>query len=180
MIVLLLLGSGVVGWLVWERSQEIQSYEAAMAEGGEVELNMKKIVNGAREYSSLKKSMDAEGIKGSLDDEEAVPTYIRKIGQDSYVRWGGVTIGKPKSKDNVKGFDDVVYTVKQSDKDDAVSRNKIANLFYQLESKSRKLKVTDIDIRLADSVKDEEIPQDLYNVDLEVTIRKPEPKAKKK
>lgn len=179
MIVLLLLGSGVVGWLVWERQQEIQAYESAMAEGGEVEFNMVKIVNAAREWSTSKKSLDAEGIKGNLDDEEAVPTYIRGIGQDSYVRWGGVTIGKPKAKDNVKGFDDVVYTVKQSDKDDAVSRNKIANLFYQLESKSRKLKVTDIDIRLSDSVKDEEIPVDLYNVDFEVSIRKRDPKKKK-
>ena len=177
MIVLLLLGSGVVGWLVWERQQEIQSYEAAMAEGGEVELNMVKIVNRARAWTRDNKRLSDEGIKGSLDDEESVPGYIRGIAQDGYVRWGGVTIGKPKAKDNLKGYDDVVYTVKQSDKDDTIARGKIANMFYKLETQSRKLKVTDIEIRLADNVKDEMVPEDLYNVDFEVTVR--QPKAKK-
>jgi len=180
MIVLLLLGSGVVGWLVWERHQEIQAYEAAMAEGGEVEQLMVKVVERARQYTNDKKREAAEGIKGSLDDEESVPSYIRQTAQDSYVRWGAVTIGKPKSRDYVPNFDDIVYSVKQSDKDDTVTRGKIANLFYKLETQSRKLKVTDITLRLSDNVKDEEVPLDAYNVDFDVTIRKPEPKKKRR
>lgn len=179
MIVLLLLGSGVVGWLVWERQKEIQAYELAMAEGGEVEQLMIKAVKRARKYTNDKKREASEGIKGSLDDEESVPSYIRSTAQDSYVRWGAVTIGKPKPKDNVKGFDDVVYSVKQSDKDDTVMRGKIANLFYKLETLSRKLKVTDIDLRLGDNVKDEEVPVDEYNVDFEVTVRKKKDEKKR-
>lgn len=175
MIVLLLLGSAFLGWKVYEQREEIKTYEAAMAPGGQVEKDIKMIQSLAFSYTGLNKAKEQEGIKGDVTDQSSIAEYVRRLCQGDNVQWGSVSVGKAKDRDNVKGYVDYSYQIEHSDKDDAVRRGNIANLFWLLERGSSKLKVTDIKLDPAGKRKPpHEIPEDLWNVEFDVTVRTPE------
>lgn len=172
MIVLLLAGSAVLGWIAYKQFQEIDRYEAALAEGGEVEETIRSIQEKAFKYSSLKEREESEGMKGAAKDQTEVALYLRAKAQDQFVNWGNINVGKPDEHMNRDGYQDIVYRVEHSDKDAAVSRNHIANMFYLIERDLRRMKVTSVDIEPAEKSAPHEVPEDRWKVkNFNVTIR---------
>ena len=51
MIVLLLAGSAVLGWIAYKQTQEIERYETALVEGGEVDETIRSIQEKAFKYN---------------------------------------------------------------------------------------------------------------------------------
>lgn len=176
MIVLLVLGSGFLGWKVYEQREEIKTYESAMAPGGQVESDITTIQKAAFNYTSRNELKKQEGIEGDVTEQASVAGYVRALCQGDNVQWGAVKIGKARDSNNLKGYTDYTYQVDHSDKNDAVGRGNIANLFWLLERGSSVLKVTEVHIDAVGKSKPHEIPEDLWNVEFEVTVRVPEEK----
>lgn len=173
MIVVLLLGSAVLGWLAWENSAEIKRYEEALRPNGVVEKTVEQIQKNAFLYTQYKERAAIEGIKGDGGDD-SIAGYVRGQAQDSHVLWGGVSVGAGKPKDtkiDKKTYLDTRYRVEAQEKDRAYSRNQIANFFYLLERDSLKMKITDLTIKSSGKTQAHEIPQDQYDVDFTVTVR---------
>ena len=172
MIVLLLAGSAVLGWLAYKQTQEIARYEAALAEGGEVDETIRSIQEKAFKYTSLKDREESEGMKGAADDQVSVAGYLRKKAQDPKVKWGNINVSEPDDKRNRDGYTDYTYRVSHSDGTAAVSRNHIANMFFLIERDLRRMKVTGIRLDTADTKADEhEVPADEWRVRFDVSIR---------
>ena len=181
MIVALLLGSIFLGWRAWNQNAEIQRYEEALAPGGLVEETVEDIQRMAFQYTQYKERAATEGVKGS-GDEGSIAEYVRGHAQGSKVQWGGVKIGAAKARTTSVGskqYKDTTYKVTPQEKDQTYDRHRIANLFYLLEKESRKLKITAIDIKVADKTLPHEIPNDAYDVDFSLTVRERAEKKKK-
>lgn len=173
MIVALLLGSIFLGWRAWNQNAEIKRYEEALAPGGLVEDTVEDIQRMAYQYTQYKERSATEGVKGSAD-ESSIAEYLRGHAQGSKVQWGGVKIGAAKGRTTTvkkKQYKDTTYKVTPQEKDQTYDRHRIANYFYLVEKESRKLKITDIDIKVAGKTLPHEIPNDAYDVDYSVTTR---------
>ncbi len=182
MIVALLLGSIFLGWRAWTQHNEIQRYEEALAPGGLVEKTVERIQRRAFQYTQYKRRSATEGVKGAAD-QGSIAEYVRGHAQGSKVQWGGVKISAAKSRTTTvdkKQYKDTTYKVTAQEKDQTYNRLRIANLFYLLEQKSRKLKITDISITVADKTLPHEIPNDAYDVDFALTVRERAASKKKK
>lgn len=174
MIVALLIGSAVLGWFVWEQHKEIQRYTEALKPDGFVERTVEKIQKKAFVYTQYKERSATEGIKGA-GDTGSIAQYVRNYAQDERVLWGGVSIGAAKEKTATvgsKSYLDTSYTVTPQEKDKSFDRHRIANFFYLLEKGSRKMRITDLEIKTAGKTpRPEAIPQDLYDVEFTLTVR---------
>ncbi|QDV05086.1 hypothetical protein Poly30_05810 [Planctomycetes bacterium Poly30] len=174
MIVVLLIGSIVLGWMDWQQYQEIQRYEDALKPNGEIEKTVERIQMKAFKYTQYKERSATEGVKGA-GDSGSIATYVRERAQDGRVLWGGVQVGAAKEKAATVGkktYMDTSYKVTPQEKDQSFDRHRIANFFYLLEKDSRKLKITDLDIKTAGkAARPEEIPRDAYDVEFTLTIR---------
>jgi len=170
MIILLLAGSAFLGWRAMQQQTVIDRYEAAIAEGGDVERRAKSILENAHRYTALKERSAKEGMKGR--GTNSVSSYVREIAQRRNVLWGAIKIGRPQERTQLAGYDDMIYKITPQEKNAYFDRSRIANFLYLLEQESRKLRVTNIDVRLSEkSIKPHEIPQDQWVVDVTVTTR---------
>lgn len=174
MIVALLIGSAVLGWMAWEQHNEIKRYEEALQPNGYVEKTVERIQKKAFQYTQYKERSETEGVKGG-GDSGSIAKYVRERAQDRNVLWGGVSIGAAKEKGATvgkKSYMDTSYKVTPQEKDQAFDRHRIANFFYLLEKDSRKLKITEVEIKTAGKApRPEDIPQDLYDVEFTLTVR---------
>ncbi len=173
MIVALLIGSAVLGWLVWEQKAEIQRYEDALLPNGQIEKAVERIQKKAFLYTQYKERSQTEGIKGGEIDQ-SIAQYVRRIAQSPQVLWGGVSIGKPSHKTvkiGKKQYEDTTYKIESQERGQAFDRGRIANNFFLLEKDSRKMKVTALTIKAIGKTKPHEIPQDKYDVTFSVTVR---------
>lgn len=173
MIAVLLIGSCVLAWLDWQQYQEIQELEAALEPGGRVEQTVEDIQRNAFTYTQYKERAASEGVKGS-GDEASIAKYVRGFAQSNDVLWGGVSIGpgKPRpSKVGKKTYIDTTYRIEPQEKGQTFDRRRIANFFHLLERDSRKVKITEIDLRADGKVDAHEIPNDRYDVEFALTVR---------
>ncbi len=173
MIIALLIGSAFLGWRAWEQQSEINYYEDALKPNGLVEKTVESIQSRAYMYTQYKERSVNEGVKGA-GDEDSISVYVRKHAQGDKVRWGGVKVGKAKESIvtvGKKSYKDTSYKMTPQEKDQTYDRHRIANLFYLLEKESRKVRVTDIDIKVAGKTLPHEIPSDAYDVDFTLTVR---------
>ncbi len=170
MIGLLLAGSAFLGWQAMQQRETIARYEAAVAEGGDAERLAQRILRSAFSYTQYKERSAKEGVKG--DGADQVNSYIFAVAADPNVLWGNPKIEKPRETSPLSGYTDLVYKIRPAENNAWFDRARIANFFYLLESRSRKLRITNIDLRTADKkVKPHEIPEDRWFVELSVTMR---------
>lgn len=170
MIVLLLAGSAVLGWLGYQQQKVIDRYEAAVQEGGEVETLAEDILKRGFQYTAYKERSAKEGVKGNGAD--SVQTYVYEIARRRAVLWGNPTISKPRTTGNLKGYSDTNYAVSSKEKGVAFERAQIANFFYLIEQESRKMRVTSLDVRCASTkTKPHEIPEDRWTADFTLCVR---------
>ena len=170
MIVLLLAGSAVLGYLVLEQRKVLGRFDAALARGGDVERLSEEVLQRGYQYSQYKERSAREGVKGSGDD--SVATYVYEIAARNAVLWGNPNITKPRSSTQLTGYTDTTYSIDPKEKDAWFDRARIANFFFLLESESRRMRITNIDLRPAQrNVAPHEVPEDRWTVDFQLTLR---------
>ncbi|MEM9379008.1 MAG: hypothetical protein AAGB93_03585 [Planctomycetota bacterium] len=169
MIALLLVGSAVLGYLIMGQKKVIDELSAALEPGGEIESLAEDILGYSHLYTAYKERSAREGVKDN--DEKGVQTYVREIAQRPRVMWGNVRIPNPTERQRLQGYNDRAYRLTPQEKGMAFDRPRIANFMYLLEFESRKLRVTNIDLKVAERVDKHEVPEDKWAVDLTVTMR---------
>lgn len=122
----------------------------------------------SQQYSKLVGLQESEGLKRTTSPE----TYF-----DTKKDMDGANLGfldyTPSSSTYDRGIEDSKYRIKPSEKDASYTRDQIAYFMWQLEAGSNRLKITDIDLQLANrkGLKDHDIPEDTWTFSIETTTR---------
>lgn len=171
MIVLLLLGSAYLGWNYSQQKETLARYEAAIAPDGPIEEEIYSTQIAAHKFSQLQGLAGSQLKKIGDSSESSIFTQVQEVAQLPEVSMGGFSVSKPSRKSNREGFTDMIYRIEHLDTKEAVQRDRLANFFFKLERSHRSMKVTGVEVKLADRAKPTEIPADLWDVEFEVTIR---------
>lgn len=164
-MLLAFVGSMVLGWMGWKRSHELE--EMLLNRDKDVPKLVREIEQLGRRHTELKGSLKEEGLQGQAD----LYSYIRTAASFQNVEVGEMNLNEATDQ-RTKGIIDKRVRIKPFEKDHPYPRTKIANFLFRLEDASRRVKVTDITIEIAEKkVKPADVPEDSWNFDCEVTSR---------
>ena len=157
------LGLGYNGWRLHEQRATL---EAALETDGLVERTSAKIQSLGKQITKLQADADREGLSGQTEPI----LYFRGFASDPNVRLGQVEVTGPKSQMIIKGTEDLQYTIRpQADK--GFPRDRIMNYLYLLESQSRRVRVTSIQLNPEEKKKEWEHTNDMWKWNIELTSR---------
>jgi hypothetical protein len=165
-ILVSLVGSLVLGWLCWQRSQQLKELRE------DVNVKMTPAVTSLRQaalrHTQLSQSLKGEGLKG----QEDLVSYIRKVGAKDRVEIGELNMTAQETG-LTNGIVDKKYTIKPDNPQASFKRMTLVNFFHTLEHDSRRVQLTRVKIEVADQkgLKTHEVPQDNWRFDAEVTSR---------
>lgn len=164
-ILVSLLGCVALGILGWQRQQQL----AEMKENLNVRMQplVRDLMQTAQRHSTLSKSLKDDALSAQADLE----TYIRKVAAKDKVEIGNVNMTfSPEQRS--KTVVDKVYRIKSDARERSFQRLRIANFLYTLEFDSRRVKVTDLKLEVAEKrPKPHEVPADEWFFEAEVTSR---------
>lgn len=177
MILLLLVGSAVLGWNYKRQQATLQRYDTALQEGGEIDQAMRLTQQYAYQVAQQQKLVERGGKKLDSGDEGGIFNKVQTIAQMPNVAFGSISVSKPSRKENLDGYDDSTYRIEHQDSKQFVDRARIANLFYQVEQSHRSLKITGLTIKTAARSPSPSVPpEDQWDVEFDLTIREKEKK----
>jgi len=164
-MLLSIVGCIVLGFLGWKRTQQLSEMKTALND--EMKPLVKDLMQTAQRHTTLSKSLKDDSLGAQADLE----TYIRKVAGKDKVEIGNVdlTVGDEQRSKTVV---DKVYRIKSDSRERTFQRLRIANFLYTLEYDSRRVKVTDLKLEIAEKKpKPHEVPADDWFFDAEVTSR---------
>lgn len=161
-----ILGCLVLGFLCWQRSQELGGLREDLA--SRVVPAVKEMVQFSHRHTTLSQSMKGEGLRG----EENLQTYIRKVGTKDRIEIGELNMANTETEIS-KGVVDKKFTIKPDNPKQPFPRMKLVNFFYTLEDDSRRVKLTRVKMEVLDQrgLKTHEVPKDEWTFDCELTSR---------
>lgn len=164
-ILVSLLGCLVLGFLGWQKQSQLD--ELKYQNDTQVQPLLKDLMQTAQRHTSLAKTLKDDTLGAQADLE----TYIRKVAAKDKVEIGNVNMTfTPEQKS--KTVVDKVYRIKSDTRDRSFQRLRIANFLYTLEYDSRRVKVTDLKLEIAEKrPKAHEVPADEWFFEAEVTSR---------
>jgi hypothetical protein len=170
MILLCLIGSGVLAWLDWNQHKQIGQLKLALQPGGDVEQLVRSTQQAGKEYAELSRALKGDELKS----QDRPLSYISDIADEPLISIGQVDIRVNDRKG--RGTIDHVYSISPQNKDRFFSKLNIANFLFTLEEKSRKVRVTQLDMDQINSnektrVRATEFPADLFTFSTELTSR---------
>ena len=161
-----LLGALVLAVIGWRRQTELSAMREASKD--EVPKLARTIEQLGRRHSQLTSAMRKDALSGQSDLE----SYIRGIAAFDRVEIGNVNISNTEAPGATRGVMDRKYSIKPTDRTRAFPRSKIANFLYKLEAESRRVRVTDVTVEVADKkIKPHEVPEDNWTFEAELTSR---------
>jgi hypothetical protein len=163
-ILLGVLGSAYLGWIGWERHQEV----SFLRETFQVQVpNLAK----AHQELSLLNSKLARDIKGDqFIGNESPESYVRYCADNPAVQLGEVTTDL-SSRPGPSGTIDNKITIRPVDTKRAFTHAQVAAFLYRLEADSNQIKVTNLTYRLQGKTKPDEIPGDEWTYEATITNR---------
>ncbi|MBL8861945.1 MAG: hypothetical protein JNK02_08020 [Planctomycetes bacterium] len=164
-ILLAVLGCLILGVLGWKKQQQLDEMKDQLA--SRIEPLARDLMQSAQRHTVLSKSLKDDSLGAQADLE----TYIRKVAAKDKVEIGNVnmTFSNEQRSRNVV---DRVYRIKSDARDRSFQRLKVANFLYTLEYDSRRVKVTDLKLEVAERrLKPHEVPEDSWFFEAEVTSR---------
>ena len=166
-ILVSLIGCGVLGWLYYQRNEELTLIKQQLAK--DVPNTVENIQSLCQQYTQLNERLK-DDVWASQDDPEG---YIRMMAQDNDVRIGQ-TDHNVQTKRPERGVEDVIYTITPQDDDRGFTRHQIANFMYLLEARSPRVKVTGVDMKLSGKRRPgpEEVHHDTWTFDIKITSRR--------
>jgi len=133
---------------------------------GRVKNLSRDISRLSRQHTELSRAINKDGMR-NVDNPQS---YIMKIAAEDFVELGNLEI-TPDEREITRTIVDKIWRIKAESTRD-YQRSQISNFLYQLEAKSRRMKVTDIEIRkFQKRVKPHEIPDDKWTFSATVTSR---------
>jgi hypothetical protein len=165
------VGSAVLGYFVWQKQQEVETYRDALASQS-MATGVYNNVKKARELEELMETASRENFGSSASDLEQ---YIIRSAQNPKVQVGKVDIGAPDEDEVVTGLVDVKFKVTPSrGGKESFQLAEISNFAYQLEQAMRAVKVTRLKIVPAATnkgVKEHDVLDDRWKFELEARVR---------
>jgi hypothetical protein len=159
--------SAVLAFVGWKQHGELQELRADRDRN--FPTLVPQLMSSGRKHTQLAKNLDKEGLKGQTN----LMSYAVSAASAANVEIGN--IDPTASKDTnvgVKGIVDQKLSIKPQDPKRSYPRTRIANYLYTLESESRRVKVTDLEISLANpKVQRQEVPEDGWTFQAEITSR---------
>ncbi|MEO0650296.1 MAG: hypothetical protein AAFZ65_06425 [Planctomycetota bacterium] len=157
------LGSAAMGYLLYQQSQELDAVQGALARAPQ---RLQKLQGQALQVSELLRQTVDEGLGRQADPED----YIRQIARDKDVEAGSVEV-KPDDNEG-PGYRDNVFKI-LPERDKSFSLGKIANFMYLLESRSRRVRVTEVEIKPMGKrgMKEHDVLPGEWTFELEMTTR---------
>ena len=170
-ILVAVVGSLAFAFLGWRQMQKLDELRDNLDK--DVPKLVKEVESLGRKHTQLTKAKNAD----ELVAEKNVESYIRKAREADSVEIGEVDI-KTTPTTVGKGIIDKRYRITPHEKDKQFQRSRIANFLYKLEADSRRVRLTDISLDLAEKkrVRPAEIPEDFWTYDIELTSRQREEK----
>ena len=170
-ILVAIVGSLAFAFLGWRQTQKLDELRDNLDK--DVPKLVKEVESLGRKHTLLTKSKNAD----ELVAEKNLESYIRRAAGADSVEIGEVDL-KPSKNTVGKGVIDQKYRITPHEKDRQFQRSRIANFLYKLESDSRRVRLTDVALDLAEKkkVRSHEIPEDVWTYDVELTSRQREEK----
>jgi len=164
-ILVSLIGCLALGILGWQKQSQLDELKEQYS--SRIEPLLKDLMQTAQRHTTLAKSLKDDSLGAQADLE----TYIRKVAAKDKVEIGNVNMTfTPEQRS--KTVVDKVYRIKSDTRDRSFQRLRIANFLYTLEYDSRRVKVTDLKLEVAEKrPKAHEVPADEWFFEAEVTSR---------
>ncbi|MBL8858631.1 MAG: hypothetical protein JNL28_09015 [Planctomycetes bacterium] len=161
-----IVGCLVLGFLCWQRKQEVADLNDNLA--SRVKPAVRDFVQAAHRHTALSQLLKGEGLRG----EEDLTSYIRKVGAKDRVEIGELNMTNSEVP-LTKGIVDKKYVIKPDNAQASFKRMTLVNFFYTLEDDSRRVKLTRVKMEVADQkgLKTHEVPKDDWKFDCELTSR---------
>lgn len=168
-ILVMLIASAVLGWFLFKETQRLEAVEKGL---DETPVLANKIQKLGYQLQGLYDVRSKEGLV-ELDKPEY---YIQSVATDPKIRIGQVNITpREKAVRGVKGVIDKNFQIRATSKGDTFSRSQIGNFLYQLEAKSRRIRVTDFSMKAAGKkLSAGQVGNDQWEFDATVTSRETE------
>lgn len=162
------LGSIALAWLGWKSHRELREMRGAL------EADVPKLVGEIQELSEVHTKLTRDKDGDQFLRQANPELYIRGIGDKPNLLLGNLRL-LPQKDHPSKGIVDQKYRITPEEKIREYARGKIALFLYSLEAESRRVKVTDVKLDLADrKIKPHEVPRDAWTFEAEVTSRQKE------
>jgi hypothetical protein len=153
-----------LGWIGWNQARTVKRLEQELAQ---VEDVVEEIQILSMRLTKLQEQAKSENLRG----EGQIDSYIRRIASDERVVVGQVDLD-PHSKTLANDVVDKQVSVKPSDAKRPFTRAQLANFFYKLETDSRRVKVTDVEIEPVEKrVRAEDVLDDRWTFEVTITSR---------
>lgn len=165
MIVLLVLGSGFLGWTAFKQQQRIEFLRTALAPDGLVPKTVASIQQNAETYAIYKDRSASDQLK---DQDPAV--YIQGLAGHPNINIGRVDV-KFSETEAGRGITQRNYPIEPSDAKATFDRRNLANFLYKLEEDSRRVKVTSVELTPATKMEEGARPQDLWRMKATISMR---------
>jgi len=125
----------------------------------------------SQQYSKLISLQESEGLKRTTSPR----SYFADKKDLPGANLGFIEMTESDSNYD-RGIEDSKFRLKPTEKDAKFTRDQIAYFMWQLEAGSNRLKITDIDLQLANrkGLKDHDIPEDTWTFSIETTTRQEE------
>ncbi|MHC4261062.1 MAG: hypothetical protein ACYSWX_00945 [Planctomycetota bacterium] len=158
------VGSMVLGYLLWVQTQELTQIDRTLRQAP---VKVQGLQAQAMQVKDLMRQATDEGLGRQSDPEQ----YIRETARESSVNIGQVT-PTPQTKEG-QGYEDTHFTIKPARSNTRTfSLGAIANYAYRLEEKSRRVRVTEIQVTpTGRKLREHEILPDEWTFTLKMTTR---------
>ena len=162
-VVALTLSAGL-GWLVYQRTQRLEQIHSELKLVPQLVRDIQKL---GIQLNNYQEAASGEILKGEDYDAE---TYIREIAADTNVNIGQVRT-QPSTKSPYSGVEDRIYKIQPDTRNPRFTRSQIGNFLYKLEADSRRVRVTNLELRPAKKIKAGEIGDDIWDFEAAITTR---------
>ena len=164
-ILLSVIASCALGWFVYTGTQRLKEPGVDKQTARDLVRQIQELGFSVEELSALRGN---EGLIGVQDDVEL---YVRRIAKEPRIAMGDIVVS-PATRTAGTGLEDVIYTLRPSDRDSDFSRTALGNFLYRLEETSKRVVVTKIDLSPGNGrLRPGEIGDDRWTFIVDVTTR---------
>ncbi len=165
-ILVAFIGSIFLAWKNYQDRQTLDRFETALRK--DVPDTVENIQRLSQQYSKLVQSKAEDGLARESSPQSYIATVRDMRGAELGLM--DVTTNESSYDGNIE---DVKITVRPFEKESKFTRNQLAYFMYEIERGSNRMKITDIDLQLAErrGLKNEDIPTDFWTYRIEMTTR---------
>ncbi len=172
MILVCFFSSCALGYYDWKNQEKLQDRTLSLENGGRVERLVQDIQRLSRRYTQLYEKADDEAL---IQGKENPISYIDGIANEDKVDIGRVEVGVTARQFSTSMVDNI-FSISPATKNAKYRKTHIANFLFTLESKSRRVRVTELRIDALNNdgrtrIAPEEYPSLFYQFTCKLTSR---------